>query len=677
MATTRVGAAGLSARLRNAGVAVSVALTLIGGTLATVASSSATAASAPVALDAPDNGNPPLIAFDPSSQVTYVAWSNPVSPGIDLCVLPANVAACEGGGPVLLEDSKYEGYTSENHPGLGGLVVLPGGEAVVIGTPVSTGSVAWASPGDGSAFLTAGQGLQNGGKFISPVSLFYTFGNAVALNGSDVGLLDDYGDYFSDSPFTAESPKIGAPTPNSNQTNPEGQFSRKSLDTNGPEIAAEAAPAPAAAGTDVVVGVADNFSGPSVALTGCLNSEGTGYGVSVGKVDGTSNAKGTLNGEGLPGYGVFACSARAPVLAQGGQDGIGVLQEEGSGISGAGSDWQMAYRPFNATATGGTFGSPVELADVTSEVLDGVSALDLSEDSGTGVYALWESGRSVLDYSENGGASWSGPVVTPVPYTADGVIAGVGGGNAEIAYVYNPGTGSQVFLQPVNYQQLATPVPTPTALTTTQISGSTAGASITIPAGTVGEADHATLSGTNAAIATGTVVYDLYSSSSCSAASLVFNGGAEAVTGGVAAASGAVTSALKQGTYYWQAAYSGDAHNDASASACGSEVLTIGPPGSISSAGSSTGTTITLTITCEVVPCTVTVTITITETSGKAASARKKSKPRTKTITLGTGKFTLLSTAQKKLTLHLTKVGRRFLSKQKCSCLTKRLVASS
>ncbi|MGA2164449.1 MAG: hypothetical protein ABSH36_08260 [Solirubrobacteraceae bacterium] len=438
------------AALRRAGLVgglVAALATLIAVGVAALAASAASAA--PIALDAPDNGTPPLIAYDPSTQTTYVAWEDPHFPGVDLCVLPAGAAACEGGAPVLLEDSKYPGYSGTNRPGLGGLVVLPNGEAVVIGTPVSTGSIAWASPAGGAAFLSGSHGLQNGGQFISPVSLYYTFGNAVALSNNDVGLLDNYGNFFSDSPFAGpESPNPAA------TTNPDGQYPRKALDTDGPEIAAEPAPPPAATGTDIVVGVGSNNSSAQLTPAGCLNDAATGYGVSVGKVDGTSKSTGTLNKEGLPAYQLLGCSAEAPVLAQGGQGGIGVLEEEGSGFSGAGSDYQLDYRPFVATATGGSFGTPVELADVTGEVLNGVDALDLSEDSGTGVYALWESGRAVIDYSSNGGATWGGSAVTPVPYTAHGVIAGTSGGNAEIAYDNNPGTGTQVFVESLNYAAL-------------------------------------------------------------------------------------------------------------------------------------------------------------------------------------------------------------------------------
>jgi len=636
----------------------------VGGVAAVAAlpSPAVAAGSSTIALDAPDNGTPPQIAYDPTTQTTYVAWSDPVNPGIDLCVLPANATACEGGAPVLLTDvNGYPGYSTLNHPGIGGLVVLPGGEAVVIGTPVSTGTVAWASPAGGAAFLSGNNGLQNGGNFISPVSLFYATGNAVALSSTDVGLLDDYFDYFSDSQIAGpESPAI--PAPNSNQTTPAGEFPRKALETNGPEIAAEPAPAPAATGTDIVVGVGDNFGGPSVALPGCLNSAGTGFGVSVGKVDGTSNAAGTLNGEGLPAYQVLACSAQTPVLASGGQAGIGVLETEGSGVSGAGSDFTLDYRPFDATATGGTFGAPVELQDVTNVSLGGAIELDLSDDSGTGVYATWIDHQGlVLDYSSNGGAGWGGPVVVPAPAAGtqnDPVIVGTGGGNAEIAYDSNPGTGNQVFLQSVNYQALAI---APTTVATTQASGSATGADLTISAGSIGETDRATVSGTNASTATGTMSYGLFSSSTCAASSEVFHGGTAAVTAGVAAPSTGVTSALAPGEYYWQAVYSGNTTNAASASTCGSEVLTVVPASSVGGSGTSNGSTVTVTVTCASTPCTVTITITYTETlaADKASAARKKK--HTKTITLASGTFKIKHAGKNQLAVKLTGKGKSLL----------------
>jgi hypothetical protein len=656
----------MTRRLRSA----VLALVLLGGGLAGIAAlpASASALPGPIALDAPENGTgaSPLIAYDPSTQTTYVAWTDPVKSAVDLCIVPAGASSCEGGTPVLLEDSLF---TGANFAGPGGVVVLPGGEVAVIGNTTEDGTIAWISPAGGEGFFAKGHGLQNKGEPISNVSLFYTGGNAVALSSTDVALLDDYGDYFADTSLTSPAPTIAAP--NSNQTTPENRFPRKALETAGPELAAE--PAPGVPGSDIVVGVGDNYAGPPEALPGCLNKEGTGYGVSVGKVDGTSKAAGTLNAEGLPGYGVLACSAESPVLAQGGTDGIGLVEQEGDGFEGTGSLYSVDYRPFIATSTGGSFGAPVELQDVSHLSLGGVIGLDLSEDSATGVYTTWQDGQGlVFDYSANGGAGWEGPIVVPEPASGvldNPVVAGIGGGSAEVAFVGNPGTGAQVFLQRVNYQELAAALSGPPAksapaadtVATVQTSGSSSSASLEISAGTIGETDRATIAGANGASATGTVSYALYSSPSCTAGSKVFSGGSVAVSGGVAAASAGVSTALAPGVYYWQASYSGDANNLANASVCGSEVLTVVPAASIGGSGSSNGTTVTLTITCSSTPCTVTVTITISEAGASAARKGKKhSKP--KIVTLASGTFTIHSAGSKKLQVRLTKAGRKLLA---------------
>ena len=647
-----VAATGGSARCSRLGALILTGA-LAAGYLAAGAflpASSLAAGSAPIALDSPKNGNPPLIAYDTSTQTTYVAWTDPGNTGVDLCVLAASATSCSGGAPVLLQDATF---TGTNAPVLGGLVVLPGGTAVVIGAPVSGGSIAWASPAGGAAFAAAGHGLQNAGNLISPVSLFDAFGNAVALGSADIGLLDDQNRYFSDSPLTVESPAISAPN-----SNPGGQYPGKALFTNGPEIAAEAAPAPAPAGTEIVVGVGANGSSAELTPSGCSNYAATGFGVSAGLVSGTSHAAGTLNGAGLPAYGLLACSANTPVLASGGQDGIGVLEQEGSGVSGAGSAYTLDYRPFSATATGGTFGAPVQLSDVTGQTLNGIAGLDVVDDSGTGVYATWlqqKPGALVFDYSSTGGATWAGPSIVPAPAagTQDNpVTAGLGGGNAEIAYDSNPGSGTQVFVQPITVPPVSTP-PAADSVTTTQASGTTTGASITIPAGTVGETDSATITGANASTATGTVTYSLYSDSSCATGVLSDTG---TVASGVAAPA-AVATVLAPGTYYWKAAYGGDARNAASASACGSEILTVVPAASAGGTGTSTSTTVTVTVVCSG-PCTVTVTVTVGSPSPAAdAGAARASKK----ITLASGTFKLATAGSKRLTLRLTKTGKRYV----------------
>jgi hypothetical protein len=75
------------------------------------------------------------------------------------------------------------------------------------------------------------------------------------------------------------------------------------------QVGAVPAPKPAMPGTEIVVGVGDNFAGPNTTLPGCVNSAGTGYGLSVGAISGASGAAGTLNAAGMSGYARLACSA--------------------------------------------------------------------------------------------------------------------------------------------------------------------------------------------------------------------------------------------------------------------------------------------------------------------------------------------------------------------------------
>jgi hypothetical protein len=109
--------------------------------------------------------------------------------------------------------------------------------------------------------------------------------------------------------------------------------------------------------------------------------------------------------------------------------------------------------------------------------------------------------------------------------------------------------------------------PTPPTTTTTSLSGGgQSGVSISVPAGTA-VTDSANLSGTNAASATGTVTYDVYSDSGCTTA--VSSGSPEDITTpGTLPPSTPVTLSTP-GTYYWRAIYSGDSQNNGSNSICG------------------------------------------------------------------------------------------------------------
>jgi GDSL-like Lipase/Acylhydrolase family len=110
-----------------------------------------------------------------------------------------------------------------------------------------------------------------------------------------------------------------------------------------------------------------------------------------------------------------------------------------------------------------------------------------------------------------------------------------------------------------------------TAPVTTSLSGdSHTGAEIEVEEGD-GVKDTATLHGENASIATGTVKYAIYSDSECK--TLVKEAGEVTVSGASVPASSEET--ISPGLYYWQASYSGDAHNPAAKSACGEAVTVV------------------------------------------------------------------------------------------------------
>ena len=85
--------------------------------------------------------------------------------------------------------------------------------------------------------------------------------------------------------------------------------------------------------------------------------------------------------------------------------------------------------------------------------------------------------------------------------------------------------------------------------------------------------DQATLSGTNASVASGSVTYNVYSESNCS--DLVGGGTAEPITTPGTLPASAPVPLDNAGTYYWQASYSGDTYHSSSTSSCGSESETV------------------------------------------------------------------------------------------------------
>ena len=117
----------------------------------------------------------------------------------------------------------------------------------------------------------------------------------------------------------------------------------------------------------------------------------------------------------------------------------------------------------------------------------------------------------------------------------------------------------------------AAQAPSPTALSTQLADGTNAGTFLTEPPNTA-VTDSATFAGGTGAAASGSVTYAVFSDSACTVE--VGSPDTENVTAGTISVSAPVSLATP-GTYYWEAAYSGDSNNSPSTSPCQSETETV------------------------------------------------------------------------------------------------------
>jgi hypothetical protein len=165
------------------------------------------------------------------------------------------------------------------------------------------------------------------------------------------------------------------------------------------------------------------------------------------------------------------------------------------------------------------------------------------------------------------------PVSSPVTLTSAGTYywqASYSGDTNNAASKSTCGTSGEV-------ETVQVTPPPPTTVATSLSGGGKIGSSITVPTSTA-VTDSATLSGTNASTATGSITYDAYSNATCTTA--VSTGTAKTITTpGTLPVSSPVT-LTSAGTYYWQASYSGDTNDAASKSTCGTsgEVETVTTP---------------------------------------------------------------------------------------------------
>jgi hypothetical protein len=395
------------------------------------------------------------VAYDPASGDTYVAWLDDSSTSVDLCVVtPASQKCNAGAGPYHLVDPLVDSGGASPSYFYVAPVVQPGGGVVVTAEIDGASSnadppgysgigvVAWSSPAGGSAFAAPGQGLADGGRLLAsavgagdPPS-----GGAVALDATDVGVYGNtypFGSGFTDFNAAAPAPST---TPVVDNTGSYGD----QIGVVGGQVAAE--PDPLAPGAYVVVVVGADSGAPAACPTGTRDA--TGYGVGVG----TPAALQTRAAWSTGFFSPISCQASEPVLAGGGPRGgaIGLLEGEGPGLTGSGSDG-VYFRRFDTATV--RFDAPVLVSAETKVSLEGPDQTSLSEDGAGGLYASWTDHRGLLlSYSSTSGTSWNPPAVVAVPGgAANAVVAGTGAGGAEFAYTQ----GKQQYLVPVSYSALA------------------------------------------------------------------------------------------------------------------------------------------------------------------------------------------------------------------------------
>lgn len=541
-------------------------------------------ASNAAALDLGAGSEAPVVAYEPTTQTTYVAWDENEHKSVELCVLAPTATACDGGSPYRMLDVRAE--TGAGYDGYGApqIVVEPEGGVVLVADldPVSAavtpsgwdsrGVVAWSSAAGGSAFGGAGQGLDDSGELLAPERGYTPAQGAAALGSSEVGVFGNahpFGNGFAafglSKPFATKESE--SPEPDTS-----GEVFGDELGADGTQMAA--LPNTPKSGEDLVVTVGgDNYNHDGE----CPGSEHlSGFGFADTTL---SNLNKQSSWEvGGKKFKVVDCEAEEPVLA-GGASGIGVLEDEGPGLQTSGPD-SVDYRKFNISTH--SFEAPVLVSEEAAETLSGADSLSVSQDAAGGVYAMWSDGRgNELSYSPSGGASWGAPVTALPEEASDPVVVGVGAGTAEAAFTASVGGESQIYLDRLDYSELAEQ---PTLIATTLSGGGQSGDDITVPDGTA-VTDTALLSGDNAGEATGAAGYAVYSNSSCS--TLAATAGAGAISGGTAAPSAAET--LPPGTYYWAASYAGDSNNRGSSSSCTNEILHVLAPTSTSTAQSGGG----------------------------------------------------------------------------------------
>lgn len=584
----------------------------------------------------------PAVAVD-SAGTAYIAWAHEVVGGEELvgyCVLAAGTTGCAHSGNLPVASNKAGGAHIERVQTL-----VDGTTVIVLANLYGTEgkefepTQEWQST-DGGATFTA----VNGGKSVAraTVNADTSAIGAVVVPGTDAL---GYAAITAVGPPTFNEFRLSSPTTCS--------------DENPCPFATLQAPSLNELGNPAGAVVASQFGAdpgvlavyPTLGKPGCASGTfDTAYAYGSGEQSAT-NSYNLSPGTPKSAWKELTagdCEVEYPAVG-GGPSGFGVVEDDLTRNV-------TVYHPFDEA----DHSFDTSYVTIANEFEENPS---VSQDGSGGIYATFTSGfggEVRLAYSSNGGASWTGPA-TLNPVTGDSNLTSAVGSTGQGWAVW--GDGESVYAQQFDAAD-AIPPALPTTLTTSQTSGTTTGASITIPAGTVGETDQAAIGGTNATIATGTVTYSLYSSSSCAGTPVFTSSGA--VTAGRAGPSTPITSALAPGTYYWEAAYGGDARNEASASACGSEVLTVAAvaPTSLLTIPKQTDSVtskgdLSVVVDCSGAKCSGTLTLVakVKKTTGKG----KKKKTKTVVETIGNVSFSALALGTDTIAMKLDSTGLKLL----------------
>jgi hypothetical protein len=548
----------------------------VGGTLliaagsAPAAGGSVLAALKAVKVGTPKESGAPAVAVDAAGNA-IVAWADTAdlhgaSNFVQYCVLPVGASACTHSGSLTPADSATAIDDVQVLDDGGTLVIL----ADVYGTAGPSAEdyqpeQEWQSTDDGAAFSIVDGGLSVSSGIIDadtgPLGAVITPGTNVLGYGWETA---DGPPTFNEFPLTSP-PECSLEGCAAGYATLEPASNPDQIGNGGGQFAAQS-------GSDSgVLGVfaTDDTTGPFACSGAKTVPLGTAFAYASGAQSATNNynaSPGSAHSAWKVGATQADCNVEYPAVG-GGPSGFGVLED--NELAGT-----TVYHPFDQAS---------QAFDTPKVKVAGNTMVDpaVSQDGAGGVYATYlNDGNDAisLSYSYNGGTTWSGPATLDAnpDLGADDVTSSVNAaGQGWAAWT----DGGSVYAESFTAQN-SVPPPAHTTVSTSQASGTTTGTSITIPAGTVGETDTATIHGANSAGATGTVTYRLYDKSSCVTSSQVVDG-TKAVSGGQAAPL-PVTTALVKGKYYWVASYSGNpgtTHgvkgNDPSVSACGSEVLTV------------------------------------------------------------------------------------------------------